>query len=77
MLYSKQCPYVPDAVKLLLESARNERIEVKAIELKNARQVQENAPSAYGVFNIVYNGKLLSYTYLTKKAFLKKIQEVK
>ncbi len=76
VLYSGQCPYQPDAVKSLLETAKDEGINARAIELKNAREVQENAPSAYGVFNIVYNGKLLSYTYLARKDLLKKLREV-
>lgn len=77
VLHSKQCPYQLDAVKSLLEVAKDKGIEAKAVELKNAEEVQRNAPSAYGVFNIVYNGRLLSYMYLTRKDLLKKVQEIK
>jgi len=34
-------------------------------------EAQNLAPSAYGVFSMVYNGKLLSYHYELKKDFLK------
>ena len=39
----------------------------RAVKLENSQQVQDAAPSAYGVFNIVYNGQLATYRYMDKK----------
>ncbi len=36
-------------------------VPVSVVELTSAVQVQQSAPSAYGVFGIVHNGELLSY----------------
>ena len=62
-----QCPYIEDAVKAVLEIASERGIETRVIELTSGRQVQDSAPSPYGVFSIVYNGELVTYHYLGKK----------
>jgi GNAT superfamily N-acetyltransferase len=72
--HTAQCPYQPEAVKMILETAIEEGFKAKAVELKSAREVQEKSPSAYGVFGIVYDGSLLSYYYLNKKQLLERIQ---
>lgn len=56
-----QCPYLNNAVKATLETAQEAGVEAKVIELESCQQAQELAPSAYGVFNIVYDGRLLAY----------------
>lgn len=72
---SDQCPYIVDAAKIFTETAAELNIPAQVIEIKTAREVQELAPSAYGLFNVVYNGKLLSYHYLTEKQLLKRLDE--
>jgi hypothetical protein len=37
--------------------------------------VQEQSPSAYGVFGTVLDGKLLAYQYLLEKDFDRLLQE--
>lgn len=69
VVYSGQCPYIPDAVRLALDAAGRRGIPARAVQLLSAREVQERSPSAYGVFGIVYEGKLLSYHYLQDKEF--------
>ena len=58
---SGQCPYINNAVKAALESAHEAGVEAKVVKLESCQQAQELAPSAYGVFNIVYDGRLLTY----------------
>jgi len=41
------------------------------IELEDCQEAQDSAPSAYGVFDVVYNGKLLTYHYISKEELLK------
>jgi N-acetylglutamate synthase-like GNAT family acetyltransferase len=72
---SDQCPYIDDAVKTVLETAKKLGIESRVVELNTSAEVRNLAPSPYGLFSIVYNGKLLSYHYLLEKELLKRLQE--
>jgi hypothetical protein len=72
---SDQCPYIDDAVKTVLETAKTLGIESRIVELKTCEDVRNLSPSPYGVFSIVYNGKLLSYHYLLEKELLKRLEE--
>jgi ribosomal protein S18 acetylase RimI-like enzyme len=61
VLRSDQCPYLVDAVNGIVEDAQVRGLSVQVIDLTSAQQVQVTAPSAYGVFNVVYDGKLVTY----------------
>lgn len=71
VITSPQCPYIPDATNTVLEFARERGIQGNVIELKSARDVRQLTPSAYGVFSIVHNGRLLAYHYLLPKDLAK------
>jgi len=73
VIRSDQCPYIPDATKTVLDFASNHGIPGQVIELKTCQDVRDVTPSPYGVFSIVYNGKLLSYHYLLPKDLEKMI----
>jgi hypothetical protein len=72
---SNQCPYIDDAVKTVLNTAHRLGIESRVVELKTSEEVRNLAPSPYGVFGIVYNGRLLSHHYLLEKELLKRLEE--
>lgn len=72
---SDQCPYIDDVVKTVLDTAQKLGIESRVIELKTSEDVRNLAPSPYGVFSIVYNGRLLSHHYLLEKELLKRLEE--
>lgn len=68
ILYSAQCPWVArfiDEVNPLLESYG---IKADIIEIRTPGEAQQ-APSAYGVFNLVYNGKVLADRYISVTRF--------
>ena len=67
VIRTAQCPYIPDAADTVLETARELGITSRVVELKSSREIRERAPSPYGVFSIVYDGRLLSYHYLLPK----------
>jgi len=69
VVYSGQCPYMPDAIRQSLEAAGRRGILARTVQLMTGQEVQERSPSAYGVFGIVYEGRLLSYYYLLDKDF--------
>jgi len=67
IIRSDQCPYIEDATKHVLKLAREHGAKARVVRQTSGQEVQENAPSAYGVFQIVYNGELFCYHYLGKK----------
>lgn len=72
---SDQCPYIDDAVKTVLAAAQRLGIESRVVEMRTSQDVRNLSPSPYGVFSIVYNGKLLSHHYLLEKELLKRLEE--
>lgn len=74
IIYANQCPWVARSIKDLSEIAKKNGLKVKTIQLKNAKEVQK-APSIYGVFNLVYNGKLLADHYISNTRFLNIIKK--
>ena len=74
---SDQCPYINDAVKRMLETAGEIGIQTQVVELGNCQEAQDLAPSAYGIFNVVYNGKLLTADFhpIGKKELLKRLDK--
>lgn len=68
VVYCAQCPMLPKSVNDLSEMAAEYGLELKITRLKDAREAQ-NAPSYYGVFNLLWNGRLLSDHYVSKGRF--------
>ncbi|MBN2146977.1 MAG: hypothetical protein JW726_06295 [Anaerolineales bacterium] len=72
-----QCPYIENAVVSTLKLAAEKGIPARQVELTTAREVQTTAPCAYGVFGIVLDGKLLSYIYLARDDFGKRLMALR
>ena len=70
-----QCPYIENGANAILSYATKRGIRAKVVELKTAQEVQEQSPSAYGVFGTVLDGQLLAYQYLLQKDFDKLLLE--
>jgi len=68
MIYSGQCPWVTRFIDEVKPVLKKEKLDVDIIEIKTAFQAQE-APSAYGVFNLVYKRKLLADRYISTTRF--------
>ena len=68
LVYCPQCPMIPKSVNDLSEMAAEYGLELKVTVIKSPREAQ-NAPSYYGVFNLVWNGRLLSDHYVSKGRF--------
>jgi ribosomal protein S18 acetylase RimI-like enzyme len=67
VVYADQCPYMPDAVNGAVSAFQDRGLEVKTVRMESSGEVRERAPSAYGVFGIVWDGTLFSYHYLGRK----------
>lgn len=59
--HSRQCPYYAMVLTSLLNGASVLGIPAHTVELKTSQEARLLSPSAYGVFGVVYNGRLLSY----------------
>ena len=68
MVYCDQCPMLSKSVNDLSEMAAENGLELKITRLNSAREAQ-NAPSYYGVFSLLWNGRLLSDHYVSKGRF--------
>lgn len=68
MIYSGQCPWVARFIEEVKPVLKKEKLDPDIIELKTASRAQK-APSAYGVFNLVYKGKVLADRYISTTRF--------
>jgi GNAT superfamily N-acetyltransferase len=77
LIYSDQCPWHEKSITDLKQSASDKGITLKVTKLKSPREAQ-NAPSGFGTFALIKDGKLLEDHYLSKKRFENIIkQEIK
>ncbi len=67
IMRSGQCPYVEDGIQNILQIAREHGADPRIVEWNSGRELQEQAPSPYGTFEVVYDGELLSHHYLGRK----------
>lgn len=64
ILYSKQCPWVARLVSEIQPVLDRNGIKASIVEI-DAVSMARQAPSVYGVFNLVHDGKLLSERYIS------------
>ena len=69
IVYSRQCPWVARFIEEVKPILEEKKLEPTIIELKTAVQAQK-APSLYGVFNLIYDGKLLADRYISITRFV-------
>ena len=68
IIYCAQCPMLPKSAADLSEMAAAHGLKCKVTVLKTAREAQ-NAPCYYGVFSLLWKGRLLSDHYVSKGRF--------
>jgi len=68
LIYANQCPLFVKSINEMKETAIEHGLTLNIIEIKTAKEAQ-HAPSGYGVYNLVYNGKLLSDHYISNTRF--------
>lgn len=74
---SDQCPYNEDAVKMVADTATEQGIEARIIELEDSEDIRKYAPSVYGTFDILFNGVLMDCRFSTKRQFLKRLESMR
>ncbi len=75
VIRTAQCPYIENGTKDILAFAKERGMRTQVVEFKTAGEVQEQSPSAYGVFGIVLDGSFFAYHYLLQKDFDKLMLE--
>jgi len=68
LIYANQCPLFIKSVNEMKQTAKACGLELKVNVLKTAHEAQQ-APSGYGTYSLVYNGKILSDHYISNTRF--------
>jgi len=68
VVYTAQCPMLPKSVSDLSVAAGELGLDLKVTVLRSAREAQ-SAPSYYGVFTLLWNGRILSDHYVSAARF--------
>ena len=74
VVYADQCPMLSKSVNDLCEMAAEYDLKLRVTVLKSAHEAQ-NAPSYYGAFSLLWNGRLLSDHYVSKGRFRNILRE--
>jgi YoaP-like len=79
LIYSEQCPWHEKSITDLKQSALENGIDLKVRKLATPVEAQ-NAPSGFGTFSLIKDGKLIADHYLSRTRFeniLKQIMKKK
>ena len=68
MLYADQCPWSEKSVVAILNVAMDYDVDLKVSKINTVKEAKM-APSGFGVFNLLHNGKLLDDHYLSATRF--------
>ncbi|MFP2997330.1 GNAT family N-acetyltransferase [Spongiivirga sp. MCCC 1A20706] len=68
LLYADQCPWHEKSVEAMINEAKNMGVNLKVTKITTAQEAK-NAPSGFGVFNLLHNGRLLEDHYLSATRF--------
>jgi len=74
IVYSDQCPMLSKSVNDVSQIAAEHGLKLRVTILKNACDAQ-NAPSYYGTFSLLWNGRLISDHYVSKGRFRNILQK--
>lgn len=70
LYYADQCPYVSKSINELKKTASEKGFNLGITKFTTPEEVQEFAPSPYGIFGLVYEGKLLADHFISKSHFI-------
>jgi GNAT superfamily N-acetyltransferase len=69
ILAADQCPYVAKSVERIAETSRTLGLEPKVVRVGSAKASRE-LPTPYGVFSIIYDGKLIAHRPISATRFM-------
>lgn len=68
LIYADQCPWHEKSVVDILNTAMDFNIDLNIVKLKTTKEAK-NAPSGFGVFSLLHDGKLLEDHYISSTRF--------
>jgi hypothetical protein len=68
LVYANQCPLFIKSIDEMTATAKEFGLQLKVTEIKTAQEAQ-NAPSGFGVYSMIYNGKLVADHYISNTRF--------
>ncbi len=68
ILAADQCPYVAKSVERIADASRTLGLDPKVVRVGSA-QASRELPTPYGVFSIIYNGKLIAHRPISATRF--------
>jgi hypothetical protein len=69
IIYSKQCPWVARFIEEVKPVLSQMKLDPEMIEIKTCAEAQ-NAPSVYGAFTLISDGKVLADRYISTTRFI-------
>ena len=69
IIYSKQCPWVARFIEEVKPIMEKRKLTPEIIEIVTPAEAQKT-PSAYGIFNLIHNGKILADRYISTTRFV-------
>jgi L-amino acid N-acyltransferase YncA len=69
ILAADQCPYAAKSTERIVEASRTLGLEPKVIRVGSAKASRE-LPTPYGVFSIIYDGKLIAHRPISATRFM-------
>ena len=69
ILAADQCPYVPKTADKIAQAAKTLGLEPKLVRVECAKASRE-LPTPYGIFSIIYDGKLIAHRPISATRFL-------
>jgi N-acetylglutamate synthase-like GNAT family acetyltransferase len=76
LIYSDQCPWNCSSAETMSSVAKEQGIDLKVSKITSAKDAQ-NAPTGFGVFNILKDDKEIEDHYISKTRFLNILQKEK
>ena len=76
LMYSDQCPWNCSSVETLSTVAKEQGIDLKVSKISSSKNAQ-NAPTGFGVFNVLKDDKEIEDHYISKTRFLNILQKEK
>jgi len=68
LLYADQCPWHAKCVEVLQDTAKKQKINLNVLKLNSSEEAQ-NAPTGFGVFNLLKDEKRIEDHYISKRRF--------
>jgi N-acetylglutamate synthase-like GNAT family acetyltransferase len=72
-----QCPFVDIATDNVVEGAKKLGIQAQLIDLQNREELLRLSPTPYGIYGVVYKGKLIAFHRLTVHSAMKRLKELR